>query len=94
LNVSFEAWSCADIIDCALLGLGPGIVHDICVPGKQSALRVVDLTSLFGSTDVNLISRKNKFLSRADQAFIESVLAYRKSSKPHPVKNLAQASGL
>jgi DNA-binding transcriptional LysR family regulator len=94
LNVSFEAWSCADIIDCALLGLGPGIVHDICVPGKQSSLRVVDVTPIFGSTDVNLISRKNRFLSRADQAFIESVLNYRKNSRIRPGKNLAQVSAL
>jgi DNA-binding transcriptional LysR family regulator len=79
LNVSFEAWSCADIIDCVLLGLGPGIVHDICVPAEKGSLRVVDVTSIFGSTDVNLISRKHKFFSRADHAFIEAVLGYRKN---------------
>jgi DNA-binding transcriptional LysR family regulator len=79
LNVSFEAWSCADIIDCVLLGLGPGIVHDICVPKEKSSLRVVDVTSIFGSTDVNLISRRNKFLSRADQVLTEAVLKYRKN---------------
>ena len=79
LNVSFEAWSCADIIDCVLLGLGPGIVHDICVPAKKDSLRIVDVTSIFGSTDVNLISRKHKFFSRADHAFIEAVLGYRKN---------------
>lgn len=94
LNVSFEAWSCADIIDCALLALGPGIVHDICVPGKQGSLRVVDVTSIFGVTNVNLISRKNRFLSRADQAFIESVLSYRKNSKMHARKAPTESSGL
>lgn len=84
LNVSFEAWSCADIIDCALRGLGPGIVHDICVPKAKSSLRVVDVTSIFGVSDVNLISRKNKFLSRADIVFIETVLTYRKNSRIRP----------
>jgi len=78
LNVCFEAWSCADIIDCVLLGLGPGIVHDICVPRMARGLRVVDISTIFGSTGVNLIGRKNKFLSRADQVFIQSVLKYRK----------------
>ena len=80
LNVSFEAWSCADIIDCVLRGLGPGIVHDICVPRTKSSLRVVDVSSIFGVSGVNLISRKNKFLSRADNIFIETVLKYRKNS--------------
>lgn len=80
LKVCFEAWSCADIIDCVLLGLGPGIVHDICVPRKAQGLRVVDITKIFGSTGVNLIGRKNKFLSRADQVFIQSVLKYRKDA--------------
>lgn len=78
LNVCFEAWSCADIIDCVLLGLGPGIIHDICVPRKSPGLRVVDITRIFGSTGVNLIGRKSKFLSRADRVFIQSVLKYRK----------------
>ena len=76
LNVCFEAWSCADIIDCVLLGLGPGIVHDICVPRNERRLRVVDITTIFGSSGVNLIGRKSKFLSRADRAFIEAVLRY------------------
>ncbi len=76
LNVCFEAWSCADIIDCVLLGLGPGIVHDICVPRTERRLQVVDVTTIFGSTGVNLIGRKNKFLSRADQAFIQAVRRY------------------
>ena len=80
LNVCFEAWSCADIIDCVRLGLGPGIVHDICVPRQEPSLRVVDITRIFGSTGVNLIGRKNKFLSRADQLFIQSALDYRKNS--------------
>jgi DNA-binding transcriptional LysR family regulator len=84
LNVSFEAWSCADIIDCALRGLGPGIVHDICVPKAKISLRVVDVTSIFGVSDVNLISRKNKFLSRADLVFIETVLKYRKNPRIRP----------
>jgi DNA-binding transcriptional LysR family regulator len=78
LNVCFEAWSCADIIDCVLLGLGPGIVHDICVPRKERNLRVVDITTIFGSTAVHLIGRKNKFLSRADQAFLQAVHHYGK----------------
>jgi DNA-binding transcriptional LysR family regulator len=78
LNVSFEAWSCADIIECVLLGLGPGIVHDICGPRKEQGLRIVDITTIFGTTGVNLIGRKNKFLSRADRAFIQSVFQYRK----------------
>jgi DNA-binding transcriptional LysR family regulator len=82
LKVCFEAWSCADIIDCVLLGLGPGIVHDICVPRTARGLRVVDITPIFGSTGVNLIGRKNKFLSRADQVLIQSVLKYRK----HPAQ--------
>jgi hypothetical protein len=80
LNVSFEVWSCADIIDCVLLGLGPGIVDDICVPAEKDSLRVVDVTFIFGSTDVNLISRKHKFFSRADHTFIEAVLSYRKNN--------------
>jgi DNA-binding transcriptional LysR family regulator len=84
LNVSFEAWSCADIIDCTLRGLGPGIVHDICVPKAKISLRVVDVTSIFGVSDVNLISRKNKFLSRADIVFIETVLKYRKNPRIRP----------
>ena len=79
LNVSFEAWSCADIIDCVLLGLGPGIVHDICVPQGKSPFRVVDVSSIFGVTDVNLISRRNKSLSRADQVLTAAVLKYHKS---------------
>jgi DNA-binding transcriptional LysR family regulator len=79
LNVSFEAWSCADIIDCVLLGLGPGIVHDICVPRRKNPLRVIDLTSIFGATDVNLITRKDKFLSRADRAFIKAIVSHRNS---------------
>jgi DNA-binding transcriptional LysR family regulator len=85
LNVCFEAWSCADIIDCVLLGLGPGIVHDICVPEGKSSLRVVDVTSIFGFADVNLISRRNKFLSRADHVLIEAVLNYRKNARIRPV---------
>jgi DNA-binding transcriptional LysR family regulator len=80
LNVSFEAWSCADIIDCTLRGLGPGIVHDICAPKAIRSLRVIDVTSIFGVSDVNLISRRNKFLSRADRVFIDAVLSYRKDS--------------
>ena len=36
------------------------------------------ITTIFGSAEVNLIGRKNKFLSRADQVFIQSVLKYRK----------------
>lgn len=76
LNVCFEAWSCADIIDCVLLGLGPGIVHDICVASDERRLRVVDITNIFGSTGVNLIGRKNKFLSRADRAFVQTVRRY------------------
>jgi len=78
LNVCFEAWSCADIIDCVLLGLGPGIVHDICVDSQERRLRVVDITNIFGSTGVNLLARKNKFLSRADNAFIQAVRCYAK----------------
>ncbi|HWO40889.1 MAG TPA: LysR family transcriptional regulator, partial [Candidatus Eisenbacteria bacterium] len=81
LNVNFEAWSCADIIDCALLGLGPGIVHDICIPGGRRPFRVVDVTSIFGATDVNLVCRKDKFLSRADHALINAVLSYQSSSR-------------
>jgi DNA-binding transcriptional LysR family regulator len=81
LSVCFEAWSCADIIDCVLSGLGPGIVHDICVPRKERRLRVVDITEIFGSTGVNLIGRKDKFLSRADQAFIQAILDYRKNGR-------------
>ena len=81
LNVSFEAWSCADIIDCTLRGLGPGIVHNICVPRAMKSLRVVDVTSIFGVSDVNLISREKKFLSRADRVFIDAVLSYRKDSR-------------
>jgi DNA-binding transcriptional LysR family regulator len=84
LNVGFEAWSCADIIDCALLGLGPGIVHDICVPRRKSPLRFVDVTSIFGATDVNLISRKDKFLSRADHAFVQAILGYRNGARIFP----------
>ncbi|HUK39938.1 MAG TPA: LysR family transcriptional regulator [Candidatus Acidoferrales bacterium] len=82
LKVGFEAWSCADIIDCVLLGLGPGIVHDICIPRSARGLRTVDITTIFGSTGVNLIGRKNKFLSRADQVFIQTVLKYRKPKTP------------
>jgi DNA-binding transcriptional LysR family regulator len=80
LNVSFEAWSCADIIDCVLRGLGPGIVHDICAPKAIRPLRVVDVTSIFGPSNVNLISRKNKYLSRADTMFIDTILNYRRNS--------------
>ena len=76
LNVCFEAWSCADIIDCVLLGLGPGIVHDICVDSRERRLRVVDITDIFGSTGVNLIGRTNKFLSRGDRAFMQAVRRY------------------
>ena len=83
LNVCFEAWSCADIIDCVRLGLGPGIVHDICLPRKPRGLRAVDITTIFGSTGVNFIGRKNKFLSRADQLFIQSALKYRNHPNPY-----------
>ncbi|MGH7826593.1 MAG: LysR family transcriptional regulator substrate-binding protein [Candidatus Binatia bacterium] len=85
LNVCFEAWSCADIIECVLLGLGPGIVHDICVPEEQNSLRVVDITPIFGSTNVNLIFRKGKFISRADHAFIEAIVNYRKDPRIRPL---------
>lgn len=78
LKVSFEAWSCADIIDCVLLGLGPGIIHDICVPMKKTGLRVVDISQIFGSRDINLVCRKNKFLSKGDQAFMQTILNYGK----------------
>jgi DNA-binding transcriptional LysR family regulator len=81
LSVCFEAWSCADIIDCVLSGLGPGIVHDICVPRKERRFRVVDITNIFGSTGVNLIGRKDKFLSRADQAFMRAIVEYRKNGR-------------
>jgi DNA-binding transcriptional LysR family regulator len=86
LNVSFEAWSCADIIDCVSLGLGPGIAHDICVPQGKSSLRFVDVNSIFGFTDVNLISRKGKFFSRADHVLVEAVRNYHKNSRIRPVR--------
>jgi Bacterial regulatory helix-turn-helix protein, lysR family len=64
--------------------LGVRLFDDICVPKAKISLRVVDVTSIFGVSDVNLISRKNKFLSRADIVFIETVLTYRKNSRIRP----------
>jgi hypothetical protein len=38
---------------------------------------VIDVTSIFGQSNVSLIRRKDKFISRADRAFIDAVLSYR-----------------
>lgn len=67
-----EVGNCETAINYVRLGLGLGIVHDICVTGEAKRnLRSVDMSKVFGKTDVTLIYRPRSILIPAHRAFLE-----------------------
>lgn len=74
IKTVLEAGDCSLIKEYVKLGLGVGLVHDICIRGgEESRFRVNDLRQIFGRSEVSLIYRKNNPLGPAHRKFIEAV---------------------
>ncbi|HXG50953.1 MAG TPA: LysR substrate-binding domain-containing protein [candidate division Zixibacteria bacterium] len=74
MRTVLEAGGCSLIREYAQLGLGVGLVHEICVRGKiDGDLVVRDLERMFGRIDVLLIYRKDRVLTPAHRRFIEAL---------------------
>lgn len=79
MHTVLEAGVCSLIGEYVQRNLGVGLVHEICVRGKQDDLVVRDLT-LFGQMDVLLIYRKDRLLAPAQRKFIDVITSGRSRS--------------
>lgn len=67
---TLEVSTCHAALDYVLLGLGIGLVHDICLTSEfKMKLRRLDMTGIFGKTEVSLIYRKSALRSSAHKEF-------------------------
>ena len=74
LNPVIEASSCFAIKQYVKLGLGIGLVHDICfLTEKEPALRMTNFRQLFGQWEVALIHKKTRTPPLAHRRFIETL---------------------
>jgi DNA-binding transcriptional LysR family regulator len=71
MTMSMEASGCLAIKQFTKLGLGVGLVHDICLfPQERSGFDVRDLRHLFGQWQTTLIYKKSRPLSSLHQQMI------------------------
>jgi len=69
-----EASTCYAIKQYAKLGLGVGLMHNICaLTEKDPALKTSDLRNIFGQWDVVLIHKKSRELNLAHKTLIETL---------------------
>ncbi|HXG53162.1 MAG TPA: LysR family transcriptional regulator [candidate division Zixibacteria bacterium] len=75
LKVSLEAGGCLAIKQFVRLGLGIGLVHDICVSKDELSYFVMkDLRGVFGQWQVSLVFKKNQQFSPAHESVVRSFL--------------------
>ena len=83
LKTIMEAGGCLAIKQYVKLGLGVGLVHDICVlQDKDPHLKISDLRHLFGEWQVNLIHKKNQRLTLGHKKLIEVLSQTSDNSAP------------
>ena len=71
-----EVGSCQSVIDFVRLGLGVGLVHDICAAAEsQDNIRCVDLSQFFKRSEVTLVHRKTALLGTPHHNLIEVLSA-------------------
>jgi DNA-binding transcriptional LysR family regulator len=76
-----EASTCYAIKQYAKLGLGVGLMHDICaLAEKEPDLKMTDLRHIFGQWDVVLIYKKTRQLALAHKRFVETLSRMSKRS--------------
>ena len=69
-----EVGSCQAIIAFVQLGLGVGMVHDICACAEScDAVGLMDISEQFGKLDVALATRTETLLRPTHQAFIQAL---------------------
>ena len=69
-----EASTCYAIKQYAKLGLGVGLMHDICaLAEKEPDLKMTDLRHIFGQWDVVLIYKRTRQLTLAHKRFVETL---------------------
>lgn len=68
---------CNTTVDFVRLGLGAGIVHDICVLTEpQKNICYLDVSDLFGKLEISLVFRRSAILGPAHRAFVKSLIDY------------------
>jgi len=91
MRTVLEAGGCSLIREYVQRHLGVGLVHEICVRGKQEPDLVVrDLKAMFGRMDVLLIYRKDRLLAPAQRKFIDAITSKQSGSVG---KNPPQSDG-
>jgi DNA-binding transcriptional LysR family regulator len=69
---TLEVSTCHAALDYVLLGLGIGMVHDICLTSEfKTKLRRIDMGDIFGKTEVSLIYRPSVLLNPVHKEFVE-----------------------
>lgn len=72
-----EVNHCDTTTEFVRLGLGAGIVHDICVATEpKKNISFVDVSDLFGKMEMSLIYRKSALLSPTHRVFIDGLTRY------------------
>jgi DNA-binding transcriptional LysR family regulator len=68
---TFEVSTCHAALDYVLLGLGVGMVHDICLASEfKTKLHRIDMSDIFGKTEVSLIYRPSSLLNPIHKEFV------------------------
>lgn len=67
--------TCQSVLDFVELGQGIGLVHDVCATvDPRKRLVEIDVTELFSTTSISLLTRSNSSLSPAGQALVRHLL--------------------
>jgi DNA-binding transcriptional LysR family regulator len=75
MKLSIEAGGCIAIKQFVRLGLGVGLVHDICIfKEEQSEFEIRDLNHIFGQWKTTLIYKKSRPLSPAHTDLVNTIL--------------------
>jgi DNA-binding transcriptional LysR family regulator len=87
MKVLLEVGGCFAIKEFVRLGLGIGLVHDICISRTESADFVArDLRHLFGTWDTTLIYKRSRPLSQTHRNLIveivEALESWKRNRKP------------
>ncbi|HEY7166229.1 MAG TPA: hypothetical protein VIB79_16780, partial [Candidatus Binatia bacterium] len=71
-----EAGTCESIIELVHLGVGVGLVHDICLPArKHKAIASLDMSEFFKPIEVSIIYKSSVLSQAPCQALMAALLS-------------------
>ena len=74
MKTVIEVGGCSAIRQFVKLGLGVGLVHDVCISReKERDLHMCDVSNIFRKSEVSVVHRKSRHLTLAHKRLIEAL---------------------